>query len=96
MSIEVLRDIVIVVSGILWIIILLGLTILLILLYTRVMRIVNAIKSVTTTIEKMVKEIQAISDPVVRIIAVAMGVREGFKKATGAFKKKKGEKANGC
>jgi uncharacterized protein YoxC len=91
MSIEWFRDLIIVIYGFFGIIVLIFLVVLAILIYQKTRTVLNAIQSTTDDIKKVVSTIkEEFVDPLVQLMAIIQGVKQGINVISQLFRKNKG------
>ena len=92
MNIEFLRDLVIVIDGFLLLLVLIIFTILVLILFKHIVSIVRSVRTVTRAIEDTVNRVNELSNPVLKLVAMFTGVRNGINAVMKVFKKRRRKK----
>ena len=92
MSIDWFRDLVICIFGLVAIGVSIFIAVILYSLYRRSKAILDSIKAITGTIQAISSGAEDVVKPIVQVVAIAQGVRQGIDAVSKLFQKKEGEK----
>lgn len=93
MSIDWFRDLIISISGVVATVVLIFIAVLLFLLYRKTSSILDSMQVASTTVQRITSYVGGgVVKPLIQVVAVAQGIREGIETMSKLFKKKEGGK----